>query len=324
MQTPFKPIVSLIIPCYNAERFIPRCVSAIKSQLYETFETIWVNDGSTDATASLLDKYAQEETSFKIIHSTNQGVSHARNLGISHACGDYICFADVDDEIAADYLLKLVEIILKTDSDLCITGLELRGLTHRKYKATTDIFMADSFSTMLNVPTNKMLFNGPYCKLFRRDIITNNNILFDTTIHYGEDTIFVLNYLLFCKKVSFCEGSHYYYDLREDSLSHRKITWENAKREYDCFVAIQKQLTDCFGKSIPDTLAIASRKLLLTDRCWTAALGSTNRLETMSRLKQIDWKFYRKHYSPLNWRERLLVNLLANGLYGLYLAIARR
>ena len=114
--------ISVIIPVYNGEKYIKRCIDSIKKQTFNDWEIILVDDGSKDKTGVICDSYALEDKRIKVFHKSNGGVSVARNFGIDKAIGDYITFVDCDDWIEKDFFEKVVNFLTKDSVDILITG----------------------------------------------------------------------------------------------------------------------------------------------------------------------------------------------------------
>ena len=98
-----KPLISIIIPVYNAEKYLTACIDSVLAQTYSNIEVILVNDGSKDSSGKICDTYKYQDTRTKVIHLENGGVSRARNIGINACNGDYLCFIDADDTVVSDY-----------------------------------------------------------------------------------------------------------------------------------------------------------------------------------------------------------------------------
>ena len=113
-------LISVIIPVYNSEKFLNRCVDSVLKQSYKELDIILIDDGSTDASGEICDKVACIDKRFEVIHIPNSGVSHARNVGIDASCGEYITFIDADDRIPNNYLENLYETIIESGVDLSI------------------------------------------------------------------------------------------------------------------------------------------------------------------------------------------------------------
>ena len=118
MKTDNAPLISIIVPVYNAERFLPYSVESILKQSYQNLEIILVDDGSTDGSPALCDEYASRDARIVVIHQENGGISQAQNTGLNHAHGEYIAFADNDDILDRRNLEILYDALIETDSDM--------------------------------------------------------------------------------------------------------------------------------------------------------------------------------------------------------------
>ncbi|MDQ1143763.1 glycosyltransferase involved in cell wall biosynthesis [Bacillus sp. SORGH_AS 510] len=113
--------VSVIVPIYNVEKFLSKCIETIINQSYKNLEIILVDDGSPDRSGEICDEYAAKDKRIKVIHQKNSGVSSARNAGINAATGDYVCFADGDDYLMPDYVEYLMDLAVRNDADISLT-----------------------------------------------------------------------------------------------------------------------------------------------------------------------------------------------------------
>lgn len=194
------PLISVIVPIYNAEKFLHYCIDSILNQSFVDFEILLVNDGSTDNSGKICDKYAEKDTRVKVIHKQNGGVSSARNAGIEAAQGEYICFVDSDDYLESNYLKELIETKRKySDFDNVWCGFQ----TVEDYlKNNRNAFAAEnnkgySFSNLSSIMDlcEKWLVQMPWNKLFITKIIKENSLIFPPELSLGEDYIFNLRYL---------------------------------------------------------------------------------------------------------------------------------
>lgn len=135
------PLVSVIIPVYNVEKYLTRCLESVIAQTYSNLEIILVDDGSTDNSGKVCDKYQENDSRIKIIHKINGGQSDARNVGIDKACGEYIAFVDSDDWITKDYIESMYSLMITNDCDIATCGVRrifkevtVRNKTEEKYK----------------------------------------------------------------------------------------------------------------------------------------------------------------------------------------------
>ncbi len=181
--------VSVIVPCYNSEKTIAKCVDSILSQSYTNFELIIVNDGSTDASAQVIDQYSKHDN-VKVINKTNGGVSSARNCGLKEADGKYICFVDSDDWLEPYYLQGLVCAIESGNYQMACCGYKEVGKDYSR----DCVWPRDQYNLPNDI--NELYLNAqfgyPWNKLFIRELIVGN---FNENLNFGEDELFVLQYL---------------------------------------------------------------------------------------------------------------------------------
>ena len=188
--------VSIIVPIYNSEKYLPQCVESILNQTYKNFELILVNDGSTDNSLSICESYAQKDERIEILNLQHNGVSNARNNGISKAKGEFICFVDSDDKIEKDFLLVLINLQYKYNSD--IAEVDFKYLNDNSKKNTDnkeEVF--NSFQMMNRLySTNGIRTVMIPNKLYKASLF--ENILFDLE-HEHEDE-FIIHKLIFSAK----------------------------------------------------------------------------------------------------------------------------
>lgn len=183
---------SIIVPVYNVERYLDECLQSIQVQYYKDYEVLLINDGSTDKSGVICDRYAERDNRFQVFHQENKGVSAARNVGIENAKGEWLCFIDSDDLIEPTYLHKFSENI-SADADMVIQGIKRIGKVNdvlcsfkNEDKITKEAFF-DHYKIWPH-------YFSPCNKAFRITIIRKYNLKFNESIHYGEDTIFNLDY----------------------------------------------------------------------------------------------------------------------------------
>ena len=189
-------MVSIIVPVYNAEKYLNGCIDSILRQSYDNFELILADDGSSDSSPAICDKYAAQDKRVTVIHKTNGGSSSARNAGITAAKGEFIAFVDSDDTVSPDYLRLLVKNIDGHDISI---GTPLMNLSLENRSVTLTIadksYCLEQFKADIRSTYKSQYVNSPWNKLFRTEIIKNNGILFDEAMNVGEDCVFCLTYL---------------------------------------------------------------------------------------------------------------------------------
>lgn len=206
------PNISVIVPVYQVEAYLERCIDSVKRQTYSDFECILVDDGSTDSSGTLCDRFAASDPRFTVIHKKNGGLSSARNAALAIARGTYICFLDSDDLLHPQTLEWLCRTIEDTGADLVTTGLHEFSSDSVAMKPIcrvhTDIIGQDVFIGQL-LPENFGRISVTACgKLYRREIFR--------TLRYPEGKIYedlyvYLDVLLSCKKIAVLDAPLYYY-----------------------------------------------------------------------------------------------------------------
>ena len=206
--------VSVIVPCYNAEKFLPKCMKSLQSQTLSEIEIICVNDCSKDTTKELLNEYAQKDARVKPIHfDKNQGQSSARNAGIKIAKGEFISFVDSDDYIEQTMLEKLYNKAKDTQSDMVISNIYL------DFEDTGEkqLFRDNRYYTFLSGRTFKPTEHPPliscigvWDRIYKRELIIDNNLLFPVGLVY-EDHLFCIQAYILANKVTVVNEPLYYY-----------------------------------------------------------------------------------------------------------------
>lgn len=190
-------IVSIIIPVFNSEEWLPYCLESIIRQTISDWELILVDDGSTDKSGTICDEYAARDERIRVIHTENKGVSQARNIGLKQAGAPFVTFIDADDRVRPGYLSNFS---YNPEYDFEIQGFTLaRGLDDNGFQTISfDKTGASQIKEVYCEAELKKLSRGPCCKLFKRDIIVQNQLKFPAGLQFGEDAIFVKQYLLRC------------------------------------------------------------------------------------------------------------------------------
>lgn len=190
-------MVSVIIPVYNAEKHLERCLNSCLNQAYKELEIIAVNDGSCDKSGAILDRYAEMDCRIKVVHKSNGGVGSARNKGIELSTGEWCCFIDADDYVSPDYISKFLSSLCKDALFLMDRGYKVDYNSERTfYQGIPKDTTVCSTKDLLLAGELFYVINSPCMKLFSVRLIKENNIRFDEHLPFGEDHLFVLDYLL--------------------------------------------------------------------------------------------------------------------------------
>ncbi len=194
-------IVSVIVPVYNREKCIRKCIQSIQNQSYPDLEIIIVDDGSTDKTREICDSMQKEDARISVLHQKNQGVAAARNCGIDIAHGKYIQFVDSDDTIEPSMCEKLVNRQKETDADLVMCGYYLIDKKKEVHVEGTDSYfvLLPDFAKEFDYYLKNFLIHSPWNKLYIKEKIRTK---FDTRYSLGEDLFFNIEYLSGCNSVA--------------------------------------------------------------------------------------------------------------------------
>lgn len=185
--------VSVIIPIYNTQKYLSRCLDSILHQTEPDLEILLVDDGSTDDSGRICDAYARKDKRFCVLHKENGGVSSARNAGMDRMTGDYCCFVDSDDYISEHYLSVLLDNLLSYHCDISVCGLS-RDDTEENSNRVTVLNRREAQQSLFDEAGGIKGYIGG--KLFNTEVIKKNHIRFDETQALAEDLLFLFDFLL--------------------------------------------------------------------------------------------------------------------------------
>ncbi len=221
-----RPMVSIVVPIYNAENYLRRCVDSILNQEYTDFELLLVNDGSTDASGDICEEYGDRDPRVIVIQKENTGVSDSRNRALDRARGKYLQFLDSDDWITPDATRLFVRAAEEYGCDMVISDfyrvvgerLSTKGDIEEEGVLTREEFAAH----MMENPAD-FYYGVLWNKLYRRDIVEEHNLRMDTDINWCEDFMFNLEYIRYAKVFYALHAPIYYYVKRKGSLASQGI-----------------------------------------------------------------------------------------------------
>lgn len=220
-----KDKISVIVPMYNASKTIKKCLNSITNQNYSNIELIIIDDGSSDNCWEIAESYlSQCDINYVIKRKENGGVSSARNMGIDISSGKYLVFVDSDDELGLDFLNSAYDELKQKNGDMIISGyvVKVNGSIIKRYNPKFQCVMdRNDYVDFITEMVDDRYILSPWAKIFKADIIKENNIRFDETKSIGEDLIFNLNYLKYGKIIRTVSCVGYHYCINEnDSLIH--------------------------------------------------------------------------------------------------------
>ena len=232
------PEISIIVPVYNTAPYLPRCIDSILNQSFTDFELLLVDDGSTDVSGATCAAYAERDSRIRLFQKGHGGVSSARNVGLANAKGNWISFVDSDDWVEDSFF-----------NDLPLTDAVDFVCCPRKFSDGTldvnppsGIYRGESCNSLLLGNCHTNLIKTCIGRLFKRSVISENKILFNENLRFGEDRIFVMEYFANCSSIHIQANGYYMYD--------RCCNWESkyvvSFREAEMFMASFMDIYDCF------------------------------------------------------------------------------
>lgn len=244
--------ISVIMPVYNVEEYLPKAVESVLNQTLSDFEFFLVDDGSTDNSGKICDKYASIDSRIKVIHQENSGAHNARNNALKLASGEYVCFFDSDDYIELNMIEDLYNLAVKYSSDIVISGFYINTYYNLKeyivldyIPVTTNKLEIENFDNKNDFRVNSYLnfdrnmFYPPWNKLYRLSYIQNNNITFPIT--YRDDFPFVLNVIKDVSNVTYTKKQYYHFlRKRSDSETQKYVAnlYEKREEEHNEMISI--------------------------------------------------------------------------------------
>ena len=232
-RTTMNPVLSIIVPVYNAEKYLNRCVDSILNQEYTDFELLLVNDGSSDSSGDICDSYALRDSRVRVIHKDNSGVSDTRNQAMAQACGTYIQFLDSDDWITPDASKLLVRAAENYHCDLVVADFYRVSGNRVSHKGDIEddvVLTREAYAEHMMENPADYYYGVIWNKLYRRDIIEKNHLKMSTKLNWCEDFLFNLEYILHAKTFFALQTPIYYYVKTKGSLVSQNATILNTVR----------------------------------------------------------------------------------------------
>ena len=245
-----QPLVSIILPVYNAQSHLARCVGSICAQTYRNIEIIILNDGSKDQSLPVCEEFRQKDSRILLVDKANSGVSDTRNLGLKLASGKYVEFVDSDDYLDPDFTERLVAAAEENEADFVIAPYKMvipagaskpeqvldkiqdelgvmtvaRPPEVREYGfLPAGVYDKDTFALRLMDKPASYFYSVLWNKLYRRDILTGNDIQFVSEMRWAEDLVFNLRYIQYAERFVAIDKPGYYYVQNPQSICHTQI-----------------------------------------------------------------------------------------------------
>lgn len=315
-----SPLISIIIPVYNTERYLNCCIDSILSQTFTDFELLLIDDGSTDKSGDICDEYAQKDYRIRVFHKKNGGVSSARNTGLEHAKGVWIAFVDSDDYLKNSYLNVLMS-HTNAGIDLIISFPEvvLKDYSIKLDRYTDGIVTQFNFEQLF-VQYDMHEHTSPWGKLYRAELIKKFSLKFGEQLCFGEDTVFLYTFMLNMNKAFICNVTDYCYRGAIDGSLSKRINRPDAEMlNYKAVYNIVKKLI--YEKTILDEKALSKLNLLIEIYTWRLMNSlyhySLTRKDRIEIISSLDYSVFVISLKD-KWSIFLLKYLLQHNYFFLY------
>lgn len=321
-----KPKISIIIPCYNIEDHLHKCINSILSQTYKNFELLLIDDGSIDNTYNILLEFKNQDSRIRIFSHENRGVSYSRNKGVSLSRGELILFIDGDDYVKPDYVNILFGAFENLNWPIC-GMIKIPERKDDNSKKTLDFIKSNSTQD-LNVDDFMRLiefhlFSSPNCKIYSKDLIDKHNIRFDESVSYQEDLLFNINYSQYIDKVRILDYYGYYY------VAHKSSSTRRFQKNFDHIPLIYNKLNKMVNNKYDEVVLqefifqTSLRKISNIFHKNSFKSGKERLLELKETLNSEYFKFSSKYVfkSDLNMLLKCLLQLKNANLISIYFKV---
>lgn len=272
-------LISVIVPIYNIEKYIDRCVESVVNQTYKNLEIILVDDGSTDNSSSVCDDWAKRDSRIKVIHKKNGGLSDARNFGLDNAKGDYIAFVDGDDFIDINMYDSMLNYLKKYNCDICICGINKiengREFITRPYMYSNNEFTILNNENALVELLNDRLDVSSCNKLYKKEIINDLRFPYGIT---NEDFALMYKFFYRSNQIIIINENYYKYIQRQGSITTTKFNERQFDKYYNCI-----QMMDFIEENIPNLINEAKYYLWYHTFCLLKQLYLENLIISYSK-----------------------------------------
>lgn len=255
--------ISIIVPVYNNEKYLERCILSLINQTYRNLEIILINDGSTDNSKIICEKYLKRDKRIVLINQKNSGVSAARNKGIEVATGEWIGFVDSDDWVKTDMYESLYRAAIDNNADISICGyIRTKKVCEVNEDNNNIIVLDDKLALVYLIEDKEKYATAVWNKLYKKNIL--ENIIFNMNIKYGEDLLFNFNILINNKKnVVFNKDIKYYYFSNIDSATALKSFNKAIFTELDVYEIMLKEIMKKNYKFLEQIVCIKYQEAIL-------------------------------------------------------------
>lgn len=306
-------LISVVIPVYNVEQYLPKCIESIMNQTYKNLEIILVNDGSTDGSQKICEEYKSIDNRIKIINKENGGLSDARNVGIDNSSGNYITFIDSDDYIDDDYVYTLYKSLISYNADMSIASHKIIYPKRIIDKATDEKFCANSKKVLEKILYDEGIDLSAWGKLYKKSLF--NNIKFPKGRLF-EDSATTYRLIDESKKIAVNSKSVYNYVIRKNSISNEMFS----EKKMDLITSTM-EMTEFIKKKYPELEKGCERRLMyaylstLTQLAKTKETNSSMQAKLMNYIKKNKGRVLKDKRIPKRDRIGIISTMLGFKFY---------
>lgn len=314
------PVISIIVPVYNVEKYIHQCIDSILLQTFTDFEVLLVDDGASDHSGSICDEYAHRDSRIRVFHQENAGVSVARNKGLCEAIGEYVTFVDSDDWIKPDYLKELYKCLLEGNrgKGLILGSFEWVYPTRILPVSVEDMLLyhADFYRLITEFICGRMMY--VWGKLFNRELIISKKIAFIPDVSCFEDMLFVLDYCCYADYILIKSNYNYCY-----RVSYSTDTLSSRINSYECELSICKEfllrlklyqdyyaIADAEMQNAWKTITVLFHKVILAIYCHKNQYSYSKRIRYLRELTLNNRNEIKRMFLPAYLADKIAKYLL--------------
>lgn len=287
-------MISIIVPVYNVEKYLKRCLNSIEQQTYNDWECIIVNDGSTDLSGEICREYANRDKRFRLINQENKGLSGARNKGLEVAKGEYLCFVDSDDWIEKDYIMLLLNKMSADEYDMVICGYYIVDKQRKNIELISDEKTSFKSNEFIHEIASGRIQCFAWNKMYKKSLF--DEIKYKMGVYY-EDIRIMGDLLSSIKNVGVVNIPLYNYYMRSDSIIHKKTK----KKELDCFDAYKSLFYN--DLILNDDKIIIIRNMMIS-YYYLVQISYIDALSERNYLNTIEKSFLRAAFQLMNGIEK--------------------
>lgn len=314
------PLVSIIIPVFNGEKYVSKCLQSIVSQTYNNLEIIIINDGSNDNSLKICRDFECSSRKIHIINNDNHGVGYSRNCGLEIAKGEYVLFVDCDDIIPENYVEVMIKAINSEKFDLIMCRIsdlfinEDETVITKKWRPVPQNLTNDFLCDYYKLRPESVSLTGPVAKIYKKSIIKKHNISFPTDINWGEDQVFNQAYYKFVRTFAFVTDTYYCYCHRKRKSLSKTFNNKNFEERLDSVKRIVR---------FSNEMGVENKEMIIGDHCFNV-IGSIdiltlnkdgneyiaykNGIKLLQEIVQNEWK-------GSNWQRKLTLFLFDCKIY---------